>query len=137
MAELANCARCEAVFVKSLREICRDCYLEEEEAYQTVYHFLRDRKNREAKITEIVEATGVEEELIIKFVKEKRLTPRDFPMLAYPCDRCGRDINEGKICASCTEELQKDLAQFEEEERKTQELRERQNIYFTMNQHKK
>lgn len=139
MAELANCARCGAVFVKSLRDICQNCYREEEKAFQTVYNFLKVRKNREATILEIVEATDVEEELIIKFVKEKRLTPKDFPMLAYPCQRCGEKITEGKLCTSCSKEIQTDLAQFEEEERKAVERKERekQDIYFTMKKHKK
>ena len=139
MAELANCTRCNALFVKSLRVICQKCYKDEEEAFQIVYRFLRDRKNREATILEIVEETGVEEEIIIKFVKEKRLTPKDFPMLAYPCDRCGKDITTGTICSSCTEELRKDLAEFEEDEKKRQERekQEKANIYFSMNEHKK
>ncbi|MHA6252371.1 TIGR03826 family flagellar region protein [Oceanobacillus sp. CAU 1775] len=139
MAELANCARCEAVFVKTIRDICQNCYREEEDAFQKVYEFLRIRKNREATITEIVEATEVEEELIIKFVKEKRLTPKDFPMLAYPCERCGADINKGKLCSNCSDELKKDLSQFEEDEKKMKERaeQERKNVYFTMSKRDK
>lgn len=139
MADLANCTRCGAVFVKTLREICQNCYKEEEKAFQIVYNFLKEQKNREATILEIVDATGVEEELIIKFVKEKRLTPKDFPMLAYPCERCGADITTGKICFNCTEELKQDLAQAEEEERVKSERKEREktNIYFTMNKDKR
>ncbi len=138
MAELANCSRCGAVFVKTLREICQNCYKEEEKAFQIVYDFLKEQKNREATILEIVDATGVEEELIIKFVKERRLTPKDFPMLAYPCERCGEDITTGHICSNCTEELKQDLAQAEEEERVKSERkkREKTNIYFTMNNDK-
>lgn len=138
MAELANCSRCGAVFVKTLREICQNCYKEEEKAFQIVYDFLKEQKNREATILEIVDATGVEEELIIKFVKERRLTPKDFPMLAYPCERCGEDITTGHICSNCTEELKQDLAQAEEEERvkSKRKKREKTNIYFTMNKDK-
>ncbi len=138
MAELANCSRCGAVFVKTLREICQNCYKEEEKAFQIVYDFLKEQKNREATILEIVDATGVEEELIIKFVKERRLTPKDFPMLAYPCERCGEDITTGHICSNCTEELKQDLAQAKEEERVKSERkkREKTNIYFTMNNDK-
>src|SRR5699024_11374641 len=87
MGELANCSRCNNVFVKTLRDICQQCYREEEEAFETVYRFLSQRKNREATLMEIVEATGVEEELVIKFIKEKRLRTSQFPKLAYPCEK--------------------------------------------------
>lgn len=139
MAELANCKRCGDVFVTSFRDICQKCYKEEETAFQTVYRFLKERKNREATIIEIVEATGIEEELIIKFVKEKRLTPKLFPNLAYSCDRCGKDITTGTICSACTEELKQDLFKFEEEERQKIERKEKEkeSIYFSLNKHKK
>src|SRR5690625_6316215 len=76
MHELANCANCNQVFVKTVRDICRDCYEAEEKAFEIVYRFLSKRKNREATLKEIVEATEVEESLIIKFIKEKRLRTR-------------------------------------------------------------
>lgn len=136
MAELANCSRCGTVFVKSLRDICQECYKKEEAAFQIVYNYLKQQKNRQATITEIVEETEVEEELIIKFVKDKRLTPKDFPMLAYPCERCGKDIRRGKICTACSDELKQDLAVLEEDKERT-EREEQKDIYFTMNKHKK
>ncbi|WP_067727091.1 TIGR03826 family flagellar region protein [Oceanobacillus damuensis] len=141
MAELANCTRCEAVFVKNLRDICPNCYKKEEEAFQKVYKFLRIRKNREATLIEIVEATGVEETLITKFVKEKRLHAADFPKLAYPCENCGANIVSGKLCISCAEELKKELAAFEETEKITEEVRIREasgkSTYYAMEKHKK
>lgn len=135
MVELANCSRCGAVYVKTIRDICQDCFKKEEEAFQTVYHFLREQKNRKATMIEIVEETGVDEELIIKFVKERRLMPTDFPNLAYPCDRCGKGITTGKLCDNCQKELKSDLAMLEEEERIKQKRneKERENIYFSFN----
>jgi flagellar operon protein (TIGR03826 family) len=139
MAELANCSRCGGVFVKTVRDICENCYRQEEEAFQKVYYFLRERKNRGATVLEIVEATRVEEELIFKFVKERRLTPKDFPGLTYPCERCGEDITEGKICTTCQQELKRDLSAFEEEERRRDEWnrKEKGSIYFAIDKHKK
>ena len=73
MAELKNCARCGNIFAMTIRDICPKCHKEEEEDFQTVYRFLTKKKNREATITEIVDATGVEEDVIIKFIKQQRL----------------------------------------------------------------
>jgi flagellar operon protein (TIGR03826 family) len=137
MAELANCERCGALYVKTVRDICQDCYKKEEEAFQLVNDFLRERKNRNATILEIAEATDVEEELIIKFVKDRRLTPTEFPNLSYPCERCREQITTGKICESCRRELQKDLRIAEDEERVRRERAEKESIYFTLDKHKK
>src|SRR5699024_11296401 len=101
MNGLANCNRCGKVFAKGVRDICPQCYQKEEEDYQKIYKLLTNRKNREAKITEIVEATGVDEDTIIKFLKNKRLRAADFPQLGYPCEKCGKNIVEGRLCEDC------------------------------------
>ncbi|RDW15662.1 TIGR03826 family flagellar region protein [Oceanobacillus chungangensis] len=141
MAELSNCPRCGNVFVKGIRDICQNCYKEEETAFQTVYKFLQIQKNRTATMAEIVEATHVDEVYISKFVKEKRLLPTLFPNLAYSCERCGTDIITGKLCHSCQNELKKDLAIHDEietisEERRIKE-KETTNTYYAFNKHKR
>ncbi|WP_229720031.1 TIGR03826 family flagellar region protein [Oceanobacillus neutriphilus] len=113
MGELANCERCDRVFVKQLRDICNDCYKKEEEDFRSVYNFLRKRENRTATIGQIVEATDVDETLIQKFIREKRLQPSHFPNLSYPCERCQRPITEGTICDSCQNELKEDLVRYD------------------------
>lgn len=140
MAELANCTRCNAVFLRGIRDICQNCYKEEEAAFQTVYRFLKERKNREATLLEIVESTGVEETYITKFIKERRLLPSEFPKLAYPCEKCGTNIVKGKLCLSCTEELKKDLRMFDKTEEKLAKVRDadqRHETYYAMDKHEK
>ncbi|WP_100010411.1 TIGR03826 family flagellar region protein [Lentibacillus sediminis] len=137
MAELANCTRCDVVFVKHTRDICHDCQKSEEDAYQTVYQFLTIRKNREATIPEIVEATGVEEKLLIKFLKEKRLQPSQFPKLSYPCEKCDTPIVSGKLCYKCTEELREDLERYEVSEKRKKEQEKRRHTYYVMRDQEK
>lgn|SRR5699024_1393081 len=135
MGELANCSRCGEVFVKTTRDICHNCYQLEEKAFNTVYKFLSIRKHRQATIPEIVEATGVEEELIFKFIKQKRLRNSDFPNLTYPCERCGKPISSGKICQECKQEIEKEIQFQEEIDKKAEEVtKEQQNksIYFAL-----
>lgn len=136
--KLSNCANCGKVFAKSVRDICHDCYKKEEEAFTIVYRFLSKRKNREATLSEIVEATGVEEELIIKFIKQNRLRTSQFPKLAYPCEQCGVDIVEGKLCADCSEKIRKEYERHEmiEQIRKEREEREHEPVYYTMRKDK-
>ncbi len=137
MAELANCSRCEAVFVKTIREVCQTCYKEEERAFETVYRFLSIRKNREATMMEIVKATEVEESFIIKFIKQKRLRTSQFPKLAYPCDRCGVDIIHGRLCGDCSDDIKTGLEYYDKMEKRSDKKAERANTYYTYDNRKK
>lgn len=133
MADLANCSRCGNLFVQTTRDICQDCFKEEEKQFEIVYNFMKKRANRQATIPEIVEATGVKEELIIKFVKEKRLRTTQFPNLSYGCERCGKEISEGKLCQACSSELSGDLKHQHDVEqvKKMHELREKEKANQT------
>lgn len=127
MSELVNCPQCNKVFVKTVRNICPDCYRKEEEAFRKVHRFLSKRENREATILEIVEATGVEEELIIKFIREKRLLTSRFPKLTYPCEKCGTEIVTGKLCKQCSEDILHEFKQHEKLEERKHEYRKNSN----------
>src|SRR5690625_3210791 len=105
MADLKKCKNCGEIFASLSREVCPDCYHIEEQAFQHIYRFLKHCKNREATMMEIVEATGIKEELIMKFLKENRLHTSVFRNLAYPCNRCGARITNGNWCKRCVSEL--------------------------------
>ncbi|NLY80409.1 MAG: hypothetical protein GX072_11145 [Lysinibacillus sp.] len=114
MAEVRNCPSCGEFFnYTGIRDVCYKCAQKEEEMYQIVYRFLRKRENRAATVERIVEATGVDEELLYKWVRKNRLHPAVFPNLGYPCDNCGRLTKKGKLCERCTEQLKSDLRTFE------------------------
>lgn len=138
--ELANCVRCGEVFAKGLRNICKKCYQEEEDAFNKVYKFLTVRKNRQATILEIVDATDVDEDLIIKFIKEKRLRSSDFPNLTYACDRCGNPILEGKLCGSCREQILTDMDVHDQLEEKAEAARaaeKTKSVYYAVDKDRK
>lgn len=114
MAELRNCPMCDEFFnYTGLREVCHKCALKEEDMYQVVYRFLRKRENRAANVDRIEEATGVDRELLYKWVRKGKLHPAVFPNLGYPCDNCGHLTTKGKLCESCQGSLKSDLRTFE------------------------
>jgi flagellar operon protein (TIGR03826 family) len=118
MGELANCPKCNALFVQTqFRSVCDACFKKEEKAYETVYQFLRKRENRKAMLHEVVEATGVEEDLVLKFIRSGRIQLSNFPNLGYPCAKCGKTIKEDKICGSCKQDIHKQLNQMEQVEK--------------------
>lgn len=114
LAEIRNCPSCGEFFnYTGIRDVCYKCSQKEEEMYQIVYRFLRKRENRAATVDRIVEATGVDKELLFKWVRKGRLHPAVFPNLGYPCDNCGRLTKKGKLCERCVTELKSDLRTFE------------------------
>ncbi|WP_044749211.1 TIGR03826 family flagellar region protein [Bacillus alveayuensis] len=135
MAELMNCPRCGRLFIKNqFRDVCEQCYREEEQLFEKVYQFLRRRENRTATMAQVVEATGVSERLIIKWIKAGRIKLVHFPNLGYPCEKCGKTIREGRICKECNIDLQKQLKQLEQEQHR---LRRQNNpTYYVSDQDK-
>jgi flagellar operon protein (TIGR03826 family) len=128
--DLQNCPRCDAIYVKNkFRDVCEKCWKEEEKAYDLVSKFMRKRENRAATILQVVEATGVSEELILKFIKAGKFQLTQFPNLGYPCDKCGSIIREGRLCATCTSSLKADLKTVEYEEQRKKELAKRATFF--------
>jgi flagellar operon protein (TIGR03826 family) len=134
--ELLNCPTCNAIFVKNkFRDVCEKCFREEEKAYETVYQFLRKRENRAATMSQVVEATGVEEDLLYKFIRKGRLKLTQFPNLGYPCDRCGKLIREGRVCETCANDIKNELEIFESNKMRQLELNQKHmRTYYSVNQ---
>jgi flagellar operon protein (TIGR03826 family) len=121
--KLENCPNCGRLFVRNqFRDICESCYREEEDAFEKVYNFLRKRENRMATMTQVVDATGVKESLLIKFIKSGRIKLVQFPNLGYPCDCCGTLIREGKLCADCLKDLNQQIEKLQKEEEKKRQI---------------
>lgn len=134
--DLLNCPTCGKIYLNhSVRDVCDECYRKEEADYDRVYRFLRKRENRAATIETIAQTTGVEENLLYKWVRKGRLHAAQFPNLGYPCDRCGKLIKEGKLCESCRAGLKEELSLFEKEKTRHEELNKA--VYYSQDQRKK
>lgn len=106
-AELRNCSICGRLFAyQQGRTVCSRCREQEEEQYMLVRKYVRD--NPGATVFEVAEATGVDEELILQFLREGRLQSRGFVEMLQ-CQRCGARIDSGKYCANCLRELDAQL----------------------------
>jgi flagellar operon protein (TIGR03826 family) len=111
LGNLANCTRCDALFVKTVRDICPKCYQIVEQEYEMVARFLRKRENRGATVQQVSEATGVSVRQITRFIKEGRISIVDNPNMGYPCENCGVLIRSGHLCDACTKELRREIGQ--------------------------
>lgn len=132
-AEIKSCPSCGNFFnYTGIRDICAVCAQAEEKKYEKVYRFLRKRENRAATVDRIVEETGVDEELLYKWVRRGRLQPALFPNLGYPCEKCGGITKVGNLCESCTTAFQRSLKEFEAaEEFRESFARQEDKVYFT------
>lgn len=102
MGELRNCPICGKVFVKVARNLCPHCLDQEEYEYEEVRKYLKDAPG--ASVSEISEVTGVNEERLLKWMREGRLEVT----LAggeLTCRSCGARITAGNLCARCAHEL--------------------------------
>jgi flagellar operon protein (TIGR03826 family) len=130
--DLSNCPECGEIYIKSkFRDVCEKCWRLEEAAYDAVYKYMRKRENRAATMLQVVEATGVSEALILKFIKNGKLQITQFPNLGYPCDKCGKIIRTGKLCEGCSNEILNDLKNFERDEEFKQKMNSHKGTYFT------
>lgn len=131
--EVFNCPSCNSLFVMTkFRDVCDACYKEEEAKYDKVYAYIRKKINRTASITQVVKDTGVEETLIIKFVRTGKLRISQFPNLGIPCEKCGTTIKSGRLCVKCSDSLRTDLQAFENEEKRLTEIQgnDKKNTYY-------
>ncbi len=130
--ELKNCKKCGKLFSpKTNEKVCPVCREEEEEKFKKVKEYLWDHPK--ASVEEVHEATGVEEELIIKFVKEDRLIAEgiDVDML-LECERCGTQIKSGRFCQSCKQELVSGLSGDDDKKQdKKQEKKKKDQKMYT------
>ena len=94
---IASCKRCGKLFHKVTLNICPECVRKEEAMFDEIKLFLRTHDN--ASISEVVEALNIEEELVVKFLRDGRLIASK--KMTYPCEGCGQPIQTGKFCPDC------------------------------------
>ncbi|MFC7393837.1 TIGR03826 family flagellar region protein [Scopulibacillus cellulosilyticus] len=131
MAELFNCKNCGKLFVKVTASICPSCRKIIDEKYDVVYDYIRQQENRQATVSEVHEATGVEESLIYGWVREGRLKTADFINLHYPCRTCGQMIQTGTICDNCSKQLAHELKIYEKQKEQDQSSDNDKKTYYT------
>lgn len=87
----------------------------EEEIFSELHHFLLRKNNRILSNHEVIQKTGVPEEMIYKWVKTGKLKQSMFPNLGAPCERCGKITSHPKICKDCSTSFTSFIAQEEKD----------------------
>jgi len=104
---LSYCPRCGRLFARGIRDVCNTCVENIEKEYEMCVEYLKEHKG--ATINEVSEATEVSVKQIAKFIREGRISTENMPNLSVPCEVCGLPIQEGTMCLSCRNKLQREL----------------------------
>lgn len=107
--EVMNCRKCRKLFNYSGYgpRVCPECAKKDEEKFKKVKDYLYE--NPGAILPIISQETGVESELIIRYLREGRIEIADGSSIEIPCERCGKPIKSGRFCESCTKNLSDEL----------------------------
>lgn len=101
-----QCKYCGTIFQSAGGNECPRCMKEKEEKFTVIKEYLY--KNQGASVAEISAATGVDEKLILYFLRDGRLE-----MMAADgslvCEKCGTPIKSGRLCKKCSESLSRAL----------------------------
>lgn len=96
-----NCPSCgRLVMGQSEGELlCKRCAIEEGDPYKRVRDYVYD--HRGATVLETEAATGVSRSLIMKYVKEGRISLMEDRSILNICKDCGVAIDYGEYCRTC------------------------------------
>jgi flagellar operon protein (TIGR03826 family) len=120
---VANCPKCGKVYVKNLlHDICQACVKEIDQQCDTCIKYLRE--HRGISLEELSEATEISQSLIIKFMREGRISIMGNRNIVYPCEVCGVGIREKNMCDSCRQKLKKDVRNTMEDHRRIEEQKQ-------------
>ncbi len=121
--ELRNCIRCGRPFVYyGGKPICPECKEELERDFLKVYNYLRDHPR--ARIKEVAEETGVDEEDILDFIDEGRIETK------YVSIEDLQEEEEHPIEKASIDEVVKEIGKAKEEIEKEKQKKEVYRTYM-------
>ncbi len=123
--EMRNCPECGRIFAYIRTNLCPACIRKDEEDYRKVRNFIA--RNPGVDIITVSEETGVDEEKIVRYLKEGRIiNAHPNTKISIECELCGALIPNGRYCKACTEKLTAGLRKtIEAENQKAKEEEER------------
>jgi hypothetical protein len=94
--KVENCPQCGSVFQKNLRNLCSACSTKLDTDLNDCVNYLW--KFPKTTTEELSKAVDVEVSRISAFIKEGRIS-KNFHNLTYPCECCGTQIREYRLCS--------------------------------------
>lgn len=103
MSEVINCKRCGKIFrISGSSKLCEECKGNDYLTFKEVREYIYD--NPGASILEVAAYTGINESMILSYLREGRLETVG-GATAINCESCGIGISSGKYCSNCEKEI--------------------------------
>jgi len=104
--DVQNCKVCGRIFSATKPGVCQKCKAKENDALALVTNSLRDEPGQ--SVEDLSENTGVEDKLILKFIREGKIASEAITG-TVPCGRCGKPAQSlsVRLCPKCLADLQK------------------------------
>jgi RNA polymerase subunit RPABC4/transcription elongation factor Spt4 len=114
--EIVACILCGRLFETYDKKICPLCAKKEDEYYKQVKALIKEKPGISFKM--IIEETGVPERLMRRWLQEGRIEIANSEGVGLRCERCNKEILQGKYCVDCRQVMQNGLNEIMKEERK-------------------
>lgn len=123
--EMRNCPECGKIFAYIRTNLCPACQKKDEEQFRLVRNFIA--RNPGVDIITVSEETGVDEDKIIRYIKDGRIINASHnAKITVECEVCGALIPQGRYCQPCKDRLTSGLKRtIERENKKVLEEEER------------
>ncbi len=108
---IRNCPSCGALFVPGIKGVCPSCAERDEEQFELVKTYLQTHPD--AVLPDVSEATGVEQQTILRFIRTSRLVVGRPQGFGLACDRCGESVSTGNLCQACAKELTQQIQRLD------------------------
>ena len=102
MATIKKCKWCGRLYESFGPDMCAKCVHDLDEDFVKVRTYLYTYPN--ASVAEVVQETQVDERVVLYLVKEGRLVLVE-GVSSVRCEKCGRSVETGKLCRTCSEAL--------------------------------
>ncbi|NLI60462.1 MAG: MerR family transcriptional regulator [Clostridiales bacterium] len=134
--DIRNCRRCNKIFQYRGSKYCPSCMLDLDQIFIKVRDYIYENPN--ATIVDVSQEVGVEEDIILEFLKAGRLELSS-PGLDYLCERCDTPIVTGRFCNNCIKDLEREMKKgLGESAQTTKKLGKDSNRMYTADlRHKK
>lgn len=110
--KLKNCPYCQKLYRDMGQGYCAACAEKIREMEKKALEYVEQHPN--VSTSEIVEATGVPEKIIISMIQNGQFLDSG-SSVSYPCSMCGRPISIGFYCMSCKEKMLESFQRFRDQ----------------------
>lgn len=117
---LKNCLKCKKLFSPTQGQIiCKECMILEREDFEKVRAFVR--ANPSTDLNYVSSQTGVSYKKILRYIQEGKIETSSTGNIKIQCQKCGVEIQKGRYCAKCTQEMSKQFMNAITKDKETDE----------------